>query len=224
MIPLSGDEITLRKRWNEEHLLLGDPDFRLTTFSGYLIGPQNGIPNTGKSKKKVRCGVLNFKLQIALFLACIGCSLDYVTLYCPENSTIQVEEAFYGRYATPCDESCCAPSGDDCRESMEETAPSDWSLLLQQCNNQSFCQFLNPGRALASCDAGQVTSSHYVIATYNCVQEGIQNNLIIHIIYFETRTVHIRYHTEKAISTLRAVIFARSAYKNVYGVYRNDVN
>ena len=104
------------------------------------------------------------------FAASLGCTLDFVSLYCPGSSTIQVESAFYGRYAATCNATCCLPSESDCVESVEEGAPGDWSLLVEECNDKSFCQFKNPGRALASCVEGEATSSDYLLVTHTCFE------------------------------------------------------
>ena len=95
-----------------------------------------------------------------------ACALDLVTLYCADNKTIDIESAHYGVYADACDASYCAATSADCTESLEETAPVDWAVLLAACQNQTFCQFQHPGRALESCTSD--IYSDYVIVSYTC--------------------------------------------------------
>ena len=100
-----------------------------------------------------------------------ACDLDIVTLYCADDKTIDIESAYYGVYADACDVDCCGATSADCTESLEETAPVDWTVLLAGCQNRTFCQFEHPGRTLSSCNEN--VCSDYVIVTYTC-QPGIQ--------------------------------------------------
>ena len=97
-----------------------------------------------------------------------ACDLDIVTLYCADNKTINIESAHYGVYADACDIDCCAAVPSDCTESLEETAPVDWTVLLAECQNQTFCQFEHPGRSLSTCPQGPGVDSDYVIVSYAC--------------------------------------------------------
>lgn len=105
----------------------------------------------------------------------LACTFDYVTLVCDNNQTISLQSAFYGSFATECVEGCCAESADDCRESLQEEFPVDWSELLSACQDKTWCQVENLGRAMASCPGG-TTPTDYVTVTYTC-SGGEANNL-----------------------------------------------
>ena len=94
-----------------------------------------------------------------------ACAPNFLTMYCPDG-LIDIESAFYGIYSNPCNTTCCLQSEGDCGESVEETAPLDWAYLLDTCQNKSFCQVPNRGRALESC--GGVENADYVSVTFNC--------------------------------------------------------
>ena len=97
-----------------------------------------------------------------------GCDLEIVTLFCANNKTIDIESAVYGLYSQPCNSSCCPAAPGDCVESLEETAPVDWAVLLELCQDQTFCQFEHPGRSLSTCPQGPGVDSDYVIVSYTC--------------------------------------------------------
>ena len=94
-----------------------------------------------------------------------ACDLNIVTLYCADNKTINISSAYYGVNAEACSTDCCAATAADCTEDVETAAPIDWQILLLACQNQTFCQFENPGRSLGSC---QPSYSDYVVIGYSC--------------------------------------------------------
>ena len=101
-----------------------------------------------------------------------SCSLNPLTMYCADSGAINVQSAYYGSYASTCNDTCCAPNlDDDCLESMEDTAPLDWAVLLE-CSGRNFCQVPNPGQSLGSC--AEIPTSDYTIVNYDCGNNGIR--------------------------------------------------
>ena len=94
------------------------------------------------------------------------CDLGIMSLLCTDGETIDIESAYYGINADECASECCPAAPGDCTESLEETAPLDWTALLALCQGQRFCQFEHPGRSLASCP-GPVDSD-YIVVSYTC--------------------------------------------------------
>ena len=87
-------------------------------------------------------------------------------MYCPNEGAINIESAFYGLYSTPCNSTCCLQSEGDCGEFLEETAPLDWAYLIETCENKTFCQVPNLGRAIESC--GGLSTTDYISVVFNC--------------------------------------------------------
>ena len=108
-----------------------------------------------------------------------ACVLDYATLYCPNERTINIDSAFYGSYATPCNTSCCVATSDDCTESIQGTAPVEWEALLLMCQGQEICSVENAGRVLTTCNN---SPNNYLIITYSCLP-GILFSLPIYSEY-----------------------------------------
>ena len=100
--------------------------------------------------------------------ASFACDLGTVTLYCADNKTIDIESALYGINAAECTATCCPTGRGDCTENVEDTAPNDWAALLALCQDETFCQFPNPGRSLSSCPEGPGVDSDYIVVSYLC--------------------------------------------------------
>ena len=103
---------------------------------------------------------------VGVYMA-FACNQDIISLSCPSNRTINVTSAFYAQYTQACSDTCCPPYPGDCKESMEENAPVDWNALTTVCNNQTSCQFENPGRDVESCE--EPYHSNYALIYFSCL-------------------------------------------------------
>ena len=79
---------------------------------------------------------------------------------------IYMHISFFLFFKDPCSVTCCSPHPEDCGESMEEHAHSDWLTLKDTCHNKTSCSFENPSGSLESCDEPYL--SDYMIVYYNC--------------------------------------------------------
>ena len=78
---------------------------------------------------------------------------------------IYVISAYYAQYTQTCSDSCCPPHPGDRKESMEENASVDWIALTLVCNNQTSCEFENPGRDVPSC--AEPYQSNYALVYFS---------------------------------------------------------
>ena len=96
----------------------------------------------------------------------IGCLADVLSLSCPDNKTITVTDAVYGKYADTCS-GCCAPNpADDCTENVEDNRPGDWLGIEYYCNNQNSCEYQYQGSILHECSEESVAD--YLQIFYDC--------------------------------------------------------
>ena len=101
-----------------------------------------------------------------------ACTNDMVTLSCPAGRTILVVSANYGQYDSPNSEctDCCAPNPEyDCTELVEENRPSDWLAIQALCDNQTSCEFDNPGTSIDVCQEEYLTD--YMQLFYDCLPD-----------------------------------------------------
>ena len=93
-----------------------------------------------------------------------ACTLDNVTMSCPNNRTIMTTSGVYG-WNEACSD-CCAPNpGDDCTELVEENRPADWLAIQALCDGQNLCQFETPGTVLGDC-SDQTSDYMYIQLIY----------------------------------------------------------
>ena len=103
---------------------------------------------------------------IGVYIA-FACNQDFISLSCTNNRTINVTSAYYAQYTQACSDACCPPHPEDCKESMEENAEGDWYILTSLCNDQTSCQFENPGRDVPSCV--EPYQSNYALVYFSCL-------------------------------------------------------
>ena len=101
-----------------------------------------------------------------------GCFSQIITLWCLDGGVINVTEAYYGQYITPCDSNeCCMPNQTaDCRVSVPENRPGDWAELKAACSNRTSCQYEYQGSSIDECEENYLAD--YMHIYYSC-GEGI---------------------------------------------------
>ena len=98
-----------------------------------------------------------------------ACVTDYITISCPANRTILINEALYGQYTSTCPENtCCSPHPiNDCLETVEDNSPQDWLVMKEICDNATQCGFQVPGGLVLTCvDPYDI---HYMTVYYSCL-------------------------------------------------------
>ena len=172
---LSGETVRLVKTASGTEVLEGISTDLTTSFSGFLLSTVTDSAGKSKLDQTLRLIIHRQCLRsVGLAGASYGfsCSVNPLTMYCPDSGAINVQSAYYGSYASTCNDTCCAPNlDDDCLESMEDTAPLDWAVLLE-CSGRNFCQVPNPGQSLGSCP--EIPTSDYTIVNYACGNNGIR--------------------------------------------------
>ena len=96
-----------------------------------------------------------------------ACNQGIISLSCTNNRTINAISAYYAQYNQNCSNICCPPHPEDCKESMENNASVDWIALTLVCNNQTSCEFENPGRDVPSCV--EPYQSNYALVYFSCL-------------------------------------------------------
>ena len=83
----------------------------------------------------------------------IGCLNDVIALTCPNNGTINVSKAHWGKYSLVCNDDCCPPNpAFDCTVDMEAAEPDLFEFVGEQCNGQSSCDIDFVAYAINECD------------------------------------------------------------------------
>ena len=94
-----------------------------------------------------------------------ACADETATLSCPAGRNITVTRATYGvtdeTYFT-C-EPCCAPNHIyDCFVDIESLRPNVWGVLVDDCNGQNSCSFLNLVTSTPECGVDEFADSMQV--------------------------------------------------------------
>ena len=107
-----------------------------------------------------------------------GCFSELITLSCLDGGLINVTEAYYGKYSTPCGSNeCCMPNETaDCRVSVSENRPGDWAELKLVCSNRTSCQYEYQGSSIDDCEENYLAD--YMQIYYSCDGEGMSNKII----------------------------------------------
>ena len=112
------------------------------------------------------CVFMYFPLTFSGVKQAFACNLHTISLSCARGGKINITSAEYAQYKKSCSDTCCPPHPEDCKESMDETAPGDWNMLKSACNNKTSCRFQNPGDLLPSCERPYLSS--YAMVYYSC--------------------------------------------------------
>lgn len=96
-----------------------------------------------------------------------ACTGAYMTLTCPGNRTIFLNNGTYGQHALACSVGCCPRNPEyDCTELVEENRPQDWLAIQALCDGEQSCQFENIGYPVDTCEEGYL--SDYMQLFYDC--------------------------------------------------------
>ena len=69
----------------------------------------------------------------------LGCANDAITLSCPNDRTIVITKAHWGKYNLEC-ENCCPPNpAYDCTVDMETAEPEFFEFIKFQCDGMTSC-------------------------------------------------------------------------------------
>ena len=69
-------------------------------------------------------------------------------------------------------EPCCAPNHIyDCFVDIESLRPNIWDILVEDCNGQNSCSFLNLVASMPECDADE--SADFIQVFYDCLPDDV---------------------------------------------------
>ena len=100
----------------------------------------------------------------------IGCIDTIMLLSCTNpTTTINITNAIYGKYATPCASCCPADSENDCTQPLQDVSPEDWAYLLFLCQNKTSCTYEYEGQVIDGCEENYIAD--YMQVFYSCEGE-----------------------------------------------------